>query len=419
MIGTLTSLILALFFLFSPQGHNVTASWTPLAIAIGGVAGLFIFLSPLIQTLSWLPLQKAEKSMSPRLLELTRHDGRLKFNQVWLIFFSLVSFALALCGNLLEVPTRTLSFAIWLFFFGISLDILQSTIKRVMSYLNPYAALDHFSKAGKKSIQNDREMDLCDVVDALSETAIKGMHHSGTVLSIEALSRIQDIFKHFLEAAKSIAHPEHTKESEKLGITDKISYTLFYILQRLEMVNHLAAIKTLEPVCSSVVTTLGKIAIHAAKLDISLSPFPIQTLGKSALLAEKHGLADVSVKATITLLEVARTILQEIDVTYLELRDTYQTIVSQMNEIAKEAFKQDKTLSIPLLKQPFVQLRELFVGEKIASHTDTPAILASIDRAIAEFDVLEMVLKSIPPIPNLTMPEQVPPVATGPVSLGG
>ncbi len=418
MIGTLTSLILALFFLFSPIAHQVTSFWTPLAIGIGVVALLFILMHPLIQALSWLPLQRAEKSMNPRLLELVRRDRGLKLIRIWLIFFSLVSFALALCGQVLEVPARTFAWAIWIFFFGISLDALQQMIRRLVSYLNPYAALDHFTHAAKNSILNDRELDLCDVVDALSETAIKGMQHSGTVLSLEVLNRVQDIFRHFLEASKSLAHPEHNKETEKLGIADEISFTQFYILQRLEMINHLAATKMLEPVCSSVVTTLGKITIHSAKCDISLPVFPIQTLGKCALLAQRHGLADVGVKATITLIEVARTILQEVNITYMELKDPFIAIVSQMNDIAKEAFKQDKTLSIPLLKQPFLQLRELFTSEKMAAHPDTPVILDSIDRAVAEFDALEMVLKSIPPIPTLTIPVQEPPAGAGPVSPG-
>lgn len=407
MIATIVSLIIALFFLFSPFGQIVATAWSPISVAIAIVSSIFLLLLPLVQALSWSSLQRAEKQLTPRLMELKKHDSSLKISTAWLIIFPLLSIVFGLIGNAFDIPLRTIATAVWIFLFGFSLDIFQHFIKRLMSYLNPYAVLGHFSHAAKVSIQNDKELDLCDVVDALTEMATKAVQQSGTALSLEVLGKMQEIYRHFLEASKSLTHHQRDSETEKMGISDKISYTLFYFLQRLELINRLAADKLLEPVCSSTVTTLGKMALHSAKFDISLGAYPIETLGKCAILDQQHQMPEVGVKATITLLEVAKTILDEVDITYLELKDTYTAIVSQMSAIAKEAFKQDKTLNIPLLKQPFLQLRELCKSDKMAVHLDTPVINDSIDRAVAEFDALEMVMRAIPPIPTLP-PEEKP-----------
>lgn len=410
MLGTLVALLLALFFFFTPLGELTAASWTPIAIVMGGTAALLLILLAFMHIFSWSPLQKAEKNMSPRLLELVRRDNFLKFSSGWLIFFSLVSFNLLLVGYGLEIPNRTLTWLSWIVLFGISLDLLRAMWKRLMSYLNPYTALNHFSHAAKKSILNNRELELCDVLDSMSEMAVKALHYSGTALCIEILGRLQEIFRNFMEASKSIVVPERSAETEALGIADKISYTLFYLMQRLEMINQLAAHKSLEPVCSNVITTLGKMALHAAKFDISLAPYPIQTLGKCALVDQKLKLSAVGVKATITLVEISKTMLKEIDVTFLELQDTFVTAVNQLKEIAQEAFKQDKSINISLLKQPLIQLKELFSSEKMRSHRDTPVIVDAIERALAEFEALEMVLKTLPPIPTMPTMGEEPPI---------
>lgn len=414
MIGTLTSLILALLLLFTPLGQQLAASWNLIAIAILVAAGLFLLLLPFLQVMSWSSLQRAEKLLTPRLFELKSKDKWLLFDKGWLILFTVVSFAVALLGHVLDVPVRSYVLSAWLFLFGVSLDALQHLLSRVSSYLNPYSVLDHFTHAAKTSIQNDRELELCDSADALSEMAIKSVQETGSALPMEVLGKMSEIFKRFMEASKSIAHPESDKETQALGIKDKISYTLFYFMQRLEMINSKAVDKQLEPVSSKVVTTLGNMILQSAKLDISLGSFPVQSLGKCALAAQQNKMPEVGVKASITLVEVARTILEEIDVTYLELKDTYTAIVDEIKAIAQEAFKQDKSLSIPVLKQPLLQVRGFFAGDKLAGHTDTPVILDAIDRAVAEFDALEMVLRTIPPIPlppeeKAAAPETEPP----------
>ena len=59
------------------------------------------------------------------------------------------------------------------------------------------------------------------------------------------------------------------------------------------------------------------------------------------------------ITATCVLLEVARTIINEIDLTYYEIEDPFLSIINGLEVLSKEAFKRDKTININLLIQPF------------------------------------------------------------------
>lgn len=130
-------------------------------------------------------------------------------------------------------------------------------------------------------------------------------------------------------------------------------------------------------------------------------PFPTHFLTKFGLKALQHHFSEVTVLTTSTLQEIARTILTEIDITYSELQEPFQAIINGLDAIAKATFKKDKSTSIKVLVQPFVDLKALFQTEKMSKHPDTPVILSEIERVIEEFTVLEQVMRSIPPIPEL------------------
>ena len=82
-------------------------------------------------------------------------------------------------------------------------------------------------------------------------------------------------------------------------------------------------------------------------------------------------------------------------------------LITQLHEITKEAFKQDKSINISMLTQPFRDMKAFFASEKLAQHQDTPVIVDRINQVIGEFDALEVILKTLPPIPQIS--EEPPP----------
>lgn len=400
MFATILSGLFAFVFLFTPFFNEVPLSWSLIATVLALISLLFFLGTTFFQSTLLTPLQGAEKNFTPRVINLYKQDSSLNLMNLYLHLFPLLTLLSAISMVFLTDNYKKPLLALWIVLFGLALDFFSKAYKQTFDYLNPLAVIKKFTKAAQKSIRNDKEEELCDWIDALTESAVKAIQRSNSSLGTEALNELQVITGNFLQASKSISHPSQNEETKQMGISDKVSFTLFYLFQRLALINEKGTEKGLEPICSSVVTNLGKISMHAAKFDLSLASYPLYFLGTAAKKAQEKNIPDVWQKATSTLLEIAKAIPEEIDVTYLELKDPYFTLITQMQSLAQEAFKQDKTLSVPQLAAPFREIKELFSQERLSQHPDTPAILTSLNQAIGEFDALELVLRTIPPLPQ-------------------
>ena len=363
------------------------------------VATLFVAVLAFELPLAWIPLHQAEQNVTPGILEMFRKDKVVKLINAWLGFFALFSFFLALVLSSIEWIPKYAVLGAWILLLGASLDLIYHFTQRIMRYLNPIATVDLFAKGAIESIQEEREIDLCNWIDGITEIAYKAIQRNSTMLANEALSQLQKIARLFFISSKSISHHAQDEQTKAFGITDKVSYTMFYLYQRLELVFDKALQSKLEPTCSQIITILGKIAIDGAKFDISMATPPLRSMGKLLRQAEEAGLGEVGLKGSCTLLEVAKAIINDIDITYCELQDPYLSIINTLEDLAKMEFRRDKAVSIQLLKQPFYDLKELFTTGKAAGHQDAPIILQNIDRVIGEFDALEMVMRTIPTIP--------------------
>lgn len=415
MIGTIFSILVAAFLLLNPQLEETGINLTVLSIAMIAVASISLFVVPAGIAFSWLPLQKAEQNATPRILEMYRNDSHVRFTTAWLLIFPLASIALAIDALYTHILEKRLLFALWIVLLGLAIDAAHHLFARVLSYLNPFAVLEMFTKEAKKCIQNERELDLCHWIDALSEITIKAIQRHSTSLSNASLNKQQQIASLFFQSSKSISHHSQDSQSKQLGIADKVSYTMFYLYQRLELEFDKALKNHLEPTCSTIIVILAKIAVEAAKYDISMASAPLRFLGKFTRKAQEQNLEETVIKASCTLLEVARAILNDIDITYLEIKDPFFTIINNMEESTKNAFRKDKTTNIALLMQPFVEMKKMFSEGKAKDHQDTPLIVQNIDRVLGEFEALQMVLNTLPAIPDVAAEENItPPPPTAP-----
>lgn len=394
MYGTIISLIIAGFLIFIPPGKEEALSPEAIAIALFFASILFVLGTVLVYVMSLSPLQKLEQNLAPRLLELFKKDRSVHYITLWLFIFPVFSLLAGAELAFFQYLRPLIVLGIWTLFLGISIDALYHLLQRVISYLNPFALVKHFIEEAKSAVQEEEEESLYHSIDALTEVAIKSIERTIPSLTKETIDGLRETLLLYLDSAKSISH--HLLENGE-G-TDKISYTLFYLFQNLELIQEKALEKRLEPICSHLITALGYISIGAAKLDISLTSFPIHYIGKFVDRSTKKEMYDVSEKATCTLIEVGRLILEEIDVTYLELKDPFFSITQHMEQIAKDTFSRDKSINITLLIQPFEGLKELFTKGKLPEHQDTPVILADIDRVINQFEQLEQVMRTIPAV---------------------
>lgn len=397
MIATIVSLIVAFFFYANAATHEVALPITPLGIVILIVGIVMLFLPAVLFSYAWAPLQRAENYLTLHVVEMYSKDRHLSLSKIILMIFPWLSFLVVLDLLVINSVNPNILFAVWIVALGVSIDALYNYIKRTFKYLDPIRVVDLFTKEALKSVQDEKQLEFCEWIDALSEVAIRGTQKNMSALTIKICNNIEKAARLYLQTAKSFTHHE-TNEMKKIGVSDEVSFTLLYIMQRLEMINAQAIRHHLEPVCSALITVTGKIILSAAKLDLSLVPYPAPFLGRFSVAAQRQGFTEVGPKAIITLLEVSKSIVNEMDLTYLELQDPFQSIINQMYIISREIFKHDKNIPIAILQRPFLDLKELFSSEKMANHVDTPVILQRVDNVLAEFSALESVMRTLPPV---------------------
>lgn len=402
MIGTLSAFIIALFLHFSDIGREALPNIGFLGVLLITAGTVFLIFPALFLTMSWLPVQKAEHNATPRTTELLHKDLHIKIALAVLIIFPLLSYVFAIDVISIGYFKKNNIVPIWILLLGISIDAIYYLIKRISTYLDPFQIVELLAKNAITGIQEANEKTISNNIDAQSEIAIHAIDRQSTALCIQSIDALQRTAKVFFESYKSISHPLKDDQDKALGINDTISYTLFFLLQRLELINEKAASRKLEPICSNIITSTGKITFYAAKYDLSIATYALQFLGKFALVSLKQGIKDTGPKAVITLLTVAESILKDIDVTYLELQDPFTALIREMQEITQEMFRQDKKIDLALLTKPFLDLKEMFKTEKMAAHQDTAVIVQEIDRVLAEYEALAAVLRAKPPIPKLS-----------------
>lgn len=411
MSGTFFSLIIAIFLYIKPLPAEAITNSTYLAMTMFIVAALFVITQTAITIFAWAPLQKTEQNLTPRIMEAFKHDRNLRVTNLFLLLFLFFTYLVVIDILLLDQFSKQHLLVIWTLLLGVAVDFLHHHLRRVMDFLDPFHVVEFFSRSAQECVRGAKEAELCGWIDTLSDTSVKAISRNCTSLSLLAIDKLRLISRNYLEVAKGITY--HADEDKsKFGGADHVSYTLFYLFQRMELIFEKALKEKLEPICSKIVTTLGKICIYGAKYDITLASYPLYYLGKFTGKAQFEGLQEVGNRATLTLLEVSKVIVKEVDLQYVEIKETFLSIVNNMHEIAKDTFKNDKMMNIRILTQPFYELRELFQTEKLANHQDTPSIVSNIDIVLDEFTTLETVMSTMPPVPQMVKEREATPEAT-------
>lgn len=401
MLGTLVSLAIAIYIslhhIVIPPEANLNG--ISAVIALTGI--LLSALVPLLYAFAWKPLQKAELSATPRVTELFQEDTFLKYARYWSLIFPILMFIAAIDLTITHfIPVSALLAGV-VVLLGITLDALYFTSTRMGHYLSPATTLDYFNAAAKKGVKEGQYGEVCAWIDAVSEVGVHAAKNGRLSLSMQVLDDLHDILRNFLQASKSISHHVPSISEKTNTGSDTVSYVLLFALQRIEMINAKAAEMKLEPICSHVSNVLGRIAVDAALYDITLAQFPLHFLGRCTRTAAANNIPEVSSKASIALVELAKIIPQKIDITYLEIAPFYTSLLAQLDENAKNIFKNDKSVAFDMILQPFKDIKNIFAN---SSHQDAPAIIHATDTILDQFKTLEDIVSSMSPYASQNLP---------------
>jgi hypothetical protein len=403
MLLTFFSLLLSAGLVFYSRYYPIdfNPSFLATLMIVAGTAVLMII--SLTNVLFLIPLQDAEQRLVPRLGDLFRKDRRLYWANLFLFLFPFISYILAVVLLLIHIPNKLDFMAVWIVALGFSLDLIRDYTTRLAHFLTPSYTVDLITHEAKRAIQTDQDQALWEKIDNLTEVSVRAIEKSKVSLAFHALNAFPIIMHAFFASRKSIGHIAQDQAVEQQTGLDEASYASFYALQRLELIHDKALQHKLEMVAAHIITVLGKIIVYSAQYDMSMATFPARYLGKFAIKGQQQDFYEEAEMATSTLLEVSRTIIADIDLNYSEIQELFQAIITGLSSIAKMTFKKDKTVNIRLISQPLRDLKALFQSDKMANQRDTPAVIRDIDNALAEFEALEQVMRTIPPF---TTPEE-------------
>ncbi|GEM_PF-2674051 len=400
MVGTIFSILVAIYLFFNPLPENV-ADHAGTFSAILFLIGTLTLLTALAITLfAWSPLQQAEQTTTPGVIKIFTEDRQLKLTSSLIIAFLILSYVFAIDLLFLQNLNPTYLLMAWTIVLGVTVDVTRHLLHRVMNFLDPQHVIEYFGTKAEESVRKSDFQEVCNWYDRFSEIGMKALAKHNNSLCLTSIDKMRSLTKSYLAQAMNI----HFNDEEEKG--DHVNYTLFYLFQRIEMIYESALRLKLEPVCSYIITMLGKVAIYCAEFDISVAHYPLHYLGKLTNAAQKNNLEEVGNRASLTMLEISKIILEEVDLQYVDIKETFLTVVNNMHEIARESFRNDKSTNISLLTQPLYLLKELFQKGKAASHQDAPVIIANIDQVLNEFATLETVLNTMPPMPEMEKEKQ-------------
>lgn len=394
MIATLIAILISAYIYFFAGDRNL-ASLYMVSIAASAVLLSFGAAALLV---SFLPIQKGEQNITPRLSELFRKDFRINFTIAYLFSLPIIIFG----TTFLPQPIIPM-----LILIGIGIDLLYLLIRRIMDYLNPFQVVNFLKDEAFRAIAKDSDETVCNVIESCSEVAVKSIQRHNSSLANHAIDTLGLIGENFLTTSKSLSHPIQDQGLKEKGVTDSLSFVLVFLCQHLESIYTEAFEKKLELVAGYVITTLARISIYAAKTDVSLLTLPLFYINKIAQHAMENRFQDVGIKATIGLSNVAMSIAEAKDIQYQDLKSPFVSIISTMDMIAKETFRNDKSTKIAVLVEPFRKLQQLIQTDPIKQHQDQSVIEDQLKLVLGEFSALETVLATMPPIPPI-LPEEEP-----------
>ncbi len=378
MIGTLFALIFSLVYLFfSPeQGEKSFTALYLVGSAISAFSALFAIY------LQNFALAKSRKTGSSVAETLFLEKKTLALTLTALSFYFFLSIVLATGFTPSKLLNLHACFAIWLLLLGINFDLFYRFVKTLTTYTNPHAFLGVLEKKAAKS----HIADLCHCYDAALEIAFKALVKNSLALSSEALYTLRLMSTNYLKTVKSPS--------------EEALYPLYYLDERILSFQEKALQNGFEALSNQVLSLLG----HEVASAYNLSQEPVQAMGKCGLMALQKNLPSVAEKTMYSLQKLAHVLLQDAPFERVSLKDVFVAIIVEMDQIAKETFKKDKTVSIPLLTHPLRELKNFLEQPGFANMQDKDWILREINRVLGEFATLEQVLRSIPPLAE--SPEQ-------------
>jgi len=360
------------YILYLPITQDSLSKINGLDVVLLTIGGLIGTILALVISLSVIPIQSAAENFSSSIVHLYREDRVTRNIFALLAIFCLASFLMAIGEAFSYSKPKLLPVGVLL--IAISLDLLRWHHRHIIGLLGSNESIGKLSEKVKlylKSSQNriaflakmqwwflpkvERQKLTRENIEQIlsqqlysrgplkvwlnefAEVAHKAVGKQEFVRAQLAIFALADIACSFLEERKN--NLRVYPETETLGLVSgsDVNDILTPIYEHYRNICNNAVENKAETTCIHIVQALGRIAIHTTNLQAKafrkntapLTYLPIGYLNSCIEMAQRAGMDDVALQGSDTLLNIAKTVPDNLDIA-----DVYLSILKELTKIA-------------------------------------------------------------------------------------
>lgn len=349
-------------------------------------------------------LHLAEVKTTPRLLSLMHFERALRINSIFLGGWSFLSMIAIL------LPFMTRSFPEWVYhavntgwlvITGFLFEWLSRQYRRAATLLDPFEALNRIEKEALKAKGTLSDVSIEKWSEVLEEITTRSLDRDATALASTSTQTLCNITEGYVQKNGSRLSASAPEESQQA-----CRYILHNILEKYADLYARASYGGHHSICQQILAGCGKLSILAAEKNPLLASEPIQRISELGLANMRVDEQDLGLKTTRLLVQIGKRIASQKNLEGVSIEPSFLTLISGLEKIAKESFRKNKETPIPLLSEPFKEIQTLFKEGSAATDSGAKAILEKNDQVLSDFANLELVLRTLPPIPSVEEPKE-------------
>ena len=392
MICTLASLI-AIAYLAITLSDPVMIGCFGVSVLIA-VPCILLLITVITPAITWQAIQRTEQKVFPRAFELIFKDYLFYIFVLVIVSFTLYSFTLVFINK--EMVLALPALLSWLFFFGVSFDLMVLFVRRLLRYCHHQFLLDRVDKQVVKLVRDGNDKESFHWLETAIEVAARAICKKSMHVARDSLASVQTMCEHFTRAASRV---EAMRPFGQTGPTllDEVNYLTTYVCRRLDWLSSLAMENHFDPINEDIVNTLGKMSLFFARYSPDVAKFPLLFAQRIACSALDQNRDELAIQCCLILSEVTKGLIHISKEKRETRKDVIIAALQHLETVATAIYQKNRETNIALLMQPFAEVAQLLGNEQFTDLLDREEIITELKRILQSFGALDMVMMRIQP----------------------
>lgn len=406
MISTIVALLASLFLFY--QFYPVAAN-DQILMQSTLYGSWFVFLSAMLLILAlmayiatWKIVWKTQEKKIACAQEFFVKDRWVAPTFALLVLFLLFSLSFVLLAPSAHAFDRLVWVCLWVFSFGVGVDVLWMHCKRLFGYTRNVCLFERLSRAVLKAVRDEKESEAVEWIGIAMDSVLKAMQQGKITYvskSFVGMHELVETYVKQLARMQSLA-PATVAEVQGPSFSDKINFLSLFVSERLQWLYQNAVRLHAHPVAEEVLSEFAKLALFFSRHNERVAMLCVSFITKCALFSKNE---DALIRASLTLSQLCKEVYRESRERRESLRDLLLNALFAAEQIVKELYKKNKEINPALLMQPFAEIAQFLGQAEGEGIPERQEVLKEIRRILASFQSLELVIQNLEPV--TTMPE--------------